>query len=174
MVHIAVASSATLQIDGPVSPAVALWRLVGTLTVAQAEMLADEIKLLAGAASPARPSGEPGARVAEGVRERHATWCAVRQGGACGCLPRWEAWVYSRTDRAHVVHLSVNHTAPAANPQGIHMIAEFAACMRQNGVDVPAPTAARSDPQFDTRGIDTRSSRVRVASAKCGHYLTLE
>lgn len=99
MVDAAVASSATLQIDGPASPAVALWRLVGTLTVAQAQVLADEIKLLAGAASPDRPSGEPGARIAEGVRERHSSWCAVRQGGVCGCRPWWEAWVYSRTDR---------------------------------------------------------------------------
>lgn len=73
MVDIAVASSATLQIDGPVSPAVALWRLVGTLTAEQAEVLAGEIKLLAGAALPDRSSGGAGARVAEGVRERHSS-----------------------------------------------------------------------------------------------------
>jgi hypothetical protein len=49
-------ASGMLQIDGPVSPAVALWRLVGTMTAAQAEMLTVEIKLLAGAASPDRRS----------------------------------------------------------------------------------------------------------------------
>lgn len=56
-------------------------------------------------------------------------------------------------------------------PSGTRRIAEFAACMRQNGVDVPPPTAARSDPQLETRGINTRSRRVRAASAKCSHYL---
>jgi hypothetical protein len=71
--------------------------------------------------------------------------------------------------RAHVVH--VEHAKPVAAPQGIHMIAEFAACMRKNGVNVPPPTPARSDPQLDTRGIDTRSSIVRAASDKCDHYL---
>ncbi|HTW42902.1 MAG TPA: site-specific integrase [Solirubrobacteraceae bacterium] len=102
MVDFAVASSSALQLDGSASPAVALWRLVGALTAEQAEMLALEIKLLAGAATPDRPSGGAGVRVAEGVRERHSSWCAVRQGGACGCLPRWEAWVYSRADRGKI------------------------------------------------------------------------
>jgi hypothetical protein len=60
---------------------------------------------------------------------------------------------------------------PTAGASAIHLIAEFAACMRQNGVNVPAPTPARSDPQLDVHGINTRSSRVRAAGEKCGHYL---
>jgi hypothetical protein len=72
--------------------------------------------------------------------------------------------------RAHVVRVK---RVEAAVPQGIHMIAEFAACMRENGVDVPPPTPARPDPQLETRGVKVRSPRVRAASDKCGHYLRL-
>jgi hypothetical protein len=56
-------------------------------------------------------------------------------------------------------------------PSAMELVAEFATCMRQHGVNVPAPTPVRSDPQLNTRGIDTRSSRVRAASGKCGHFL---
>jgi hypothetical protein len=71
--------------------------------------------------------------------------------------------------RTHVVR--VKHVEPAAVPQGIHMIAEFAACMRENGVEMPPPTPARPDPQLETHGIKVHSPRVRAASDKCGHYL---
>jgi integrase len=102
MVDTGFASSATLQLDGPASPAVALWRLVGALTQEQTRTLASEIELLAGAAWPQQPSGPPRSRTAEGVRARHSQWCSRHQGGACGCSPRWEAWVYSRTDKAKI------------------------------------------------------------------------
>jgi hypothetical protein len=58
-----------------------------------------------------------------------------------------------------------------APPSVTQLIAEFAACMRQNGVNVRPPTLARPDPQLDTRGINTRSLRVRAASRTCSHYL---
>ena len=60
-----------------------------------------------------------------------------------------------------------------SSSSGTRMVAQFAACMRQHGVNVPAPTPARSDPQLETRGINTRSRSVRAASARCSHYLRL-
>jgi len=102
MVDSAFASSATLQLDSATSPAVALWRVVGSLTTERAGLLAREIELLAAATSPAQPSGQSRPQVAEGVRQRHSQGCASRQGEVCGCAPRWEAWVYSRKDRSKI------------------------------------------------------------------------
>src|ERR1700704_2862142 len=102
MVGYAIASLPTLQLDGPSGPTAALWRIVGALTAEQASLLTREINLLAAATSPELPSGQPRSRVAEGVRRRHSRWCSSRQGRACGCPPQWEAWVYSRKDRAKV------------------------------------------------------------------------
>jgi len=101
MVDTGFASSAALQFDGS-SPAVALWRLVGALTAEQAQSLAGEIKLLAGAAWPEQPSGPSRSRLAKGVRERHSRWCPSRHDEACVCSPRWEAWVYSRSDQGKI------------------------------------------------------------------------
>lgn len=86
----------------PAGPAVAWWRVVSELTPDQARRLAREIKLLTAATLPGQPSGQPRSRLAEGVRQRHSRWCPGRHGGACGCSPRWEAWVYSRKDRGKV------------------------------------------------------------------------
>jgi len=55
----------------------------------------------------------------------------------------------------------------------VDLIAEFAACMRHHGVNVPPPTRARPDPQLESRDIDVRSSSVRAASARCNHYLAV-
>lgn len=84
------------------SPAVGLWRIVGCLTPDQTRGFAREIKLLASATFPEQSSVRPRWRVAEGVRQRHSQWCPAGRGGACGCSPRWEAWVYSPKDRAKV------------------------------------------------------------------------
>jgi hypothetical protein len=46
-------------------------------------------------------------------------------------------------------------------------LAKFATCMRQNGVNVPAPNTSGSGPVFDTKGIDTSSAQFRTAEAKC-------
>lgn len=80
MVDTGLASSAALQLDGPASRAVALWRLVGALTQEQTDTLASEIKLLAGAAWPEQPPGAPRSRTAEGVRARHFQWCSSHRG----------------------------------------------------------------------------------------------
>ncbi len=44
---------------------------------------------------------------------------------------------------------------------------KFATCMRQNGVNVPAPNTSGSGPVFDTKGIDTASAQFKTAEVKC-------
>ena len=51
-------------------------------------------------------------------------------------------------------------------------LTKFAACMRENGVNVPAPNTSGSGPVFDTKGIDTSSSQFRTAESKCRSDLT--
>jgi hypothetical protein len=58
------------------------------------------------------------------------------------------------------------------NPTFKAALAKFATCMRQNGVDVPAPNTSGNGPVFDTKGIDTSSSQFRAAEAKCQSDLT--
>ena len=44
---------------------------------------------------------------------------------------------------------------------------KFAACMRSNGVNVPAPNTSGNGPLFDTKGLDTTSASFKAAEAKC-------
>ena len=46
-------------------------------------------------------------------------------------------------------------------------LAKFATCMRENGVNVPAPNTSGSGPVFDTKGIDTSSAQFKAAEVKC-------
>jgi hypothetical protein len=46
-------------------------------------------------------------------------------------------------------------------------LAKYAACLRQNGVDVPAPNTTGNGPVFNTKGIDTSSSKFKAAEKKC-------
>ncbi len=48
----------------------------------------------------------------------------------------------------------------------------FAACMRQNGVALPAPNTSGTGPVFDTKGIDTTSAQFTTARTKCQSKLT--
>ncbi len=52
----------------------------------------------------------------------------------------------------------------ARDPQ---RLAKFAACMRQNGVNLPAPNTSGKGPVFNTSGIDTTSETFKKADAKC-------
>jgi hypothetical protein len=45
--------------------------------------------------------------------------------------------------------------------------AKFAACMRAQGVKLPAPNTSGKGPIFNTKGIDTTSPTFRSADAKC-------
>lgn len=51
-------------------------------------------------------------------------------------------------------------------------LVKFAACLRQNGIDVPAPNTTGKGPVFSTKGIDTSSSKFTAAQRKCRGDLT--
>jgi hypothetical protein len=53
------------------------------------------------------------------------------------------------------------------NPAFKQAIANFAQCMRQNGVNVPAPKTSGGGPIFNSAGIDTKSAQFKAAEAKC-------
>jgi hypothetical protein len=53
------------------------------------------------------------------------------------------------------------------NPRFRKVLDSFAACLRQNGVDVGAPNTSGKGPIFDTKGINTGSPQFRAASVKC-------
>jgi hypothetical protein len=46
-------------------------------------------------------------------------------------------------------------------------LAKYASCLRQNGVNVPAPNTSGKGPVFDTKGIDTSSAAFKSAQSKC-------
>ncbi|HEY3959984.1 MAG TPA: hypothetical protein VGL68_05680 [Solirubrobacteraceae bacterium] len=50
-------------------------------------------------------------------------------------------------------------------------LAKFATCMRENGVNIPAPNTSGSGPIFSTKGIDTASAQFKTAEAKCSSDL---
>jgi hypothetical protein len=45
--------------------------------------------------------------------------------------------------------------------------AKFETCMRQNGVNLPAPNTSGKGPIFNTKGIDTTSAKFKAAASKC-------
>ena len=53
------------------------------------------------------------------------------------------------------------------SPRFRQALDSFAACLRQNGVDVPAPNTSGKGPIFDTKGIDTSSPQFKSAEVKC-------
>jgi hypothetical protein len=53
------------------------------------------------------------------------------------------------------------------NPAYLAALTKFAACMRENGVNVPAPNTSGNGPIFDTKGIETKSAQFEVAQKKC-------
>jgi hypothetical protein len=55
----------------------------------------------------------------------------------------------------------------AQNPVFKTAIAKYAECLRQNGVNVPAPNTSGKGPVFDTKGINTTSPQFKAATTKC-------
>lgn len=53
------------------------------------------------------------------------------------------------------------------NPAFRQSLTAFAACMRQNGISLPAPNTSGNGPIFNTKGIDTTSPKFAAATAKC-------
>ena len=50
---------------------------------------------------------------------------------------------------------------------------KFAACLRENGVNLPKANTSGSGPIFDTKGINTNSATFRAAQKKCASLLTI-
>jgi hypothetical protein len=46
-------------------------------------------------------------------------------------------------------------------------LTKYAACLRENGVNVPEPNTSGNGPVFNTKGIDTSSSTFKAAQSKC-------
>jgi hypothetical protein len=56
-------------------------------------------------------------------------------------------------------------------PGGTRRFAQFSACMRKNGVNLPTPNTSGKGPIFNTKGIDTTSAAFKAADAKCAREL---
>ncbi len=54
---------------------------------------------------------------------------------------------------------------------GKRALAQFVACMRENGVSVPAPNTSGSGPVFSSKGLDTSSPKFQAAETKCRGHL---
>jgi hypothetical protein len=46
-------------------------------------------------------------------------------------------------------------------------LTKFAACMRENGVNLPAPNTSGNGPVFNTGGINTSGATFKAAEGKC-------
>jgi hypothetical protein len=57
--------------------------------------------------------------------------------------------------------------AIASSPAAKEALTKFAACMRENGVNLPAPNTTGKGPVFDTNGLDATGSKFRAAEVKC-------
>ncbi len=53
------------------------------------------------------------------------------------------------------------------SPRFRQALTSFAACLRQNGINIPTPNTSGNGPIFDTKGIDTTSPKFKAATAKC-------
>lgn len=53
------------------------------------------------------------------------------------------------------------------SPVFTQALAKYAACLRQNGINVPAPDTSGKGPVFNTKGINTSSPQFRSATTKC-------
>lgn len=58
------------------------------------------------------------------------------------------------------------------NPVFKAALTKYGDCLRQNGINLPAPNTSGNGPIFDTKGINTASSQFKSASAKCRSALT--
>jgi len=54
-----------------------------------------------------------------------------------------------------------------ANPVLRAALTKFAACMRENGVNLPEPSKSGTGPIFDTKGVNTKTPQFKAAETKC-------
>lgn len=57
------------------------------------------------------------------------------------------------------------------SPQFRQALTKFATCMRENGVNFPAPNRSGKGPVFSAKGVDTKSAAFRAADTKCAAVL---
>lgn len=54
-----------------------------------------------------------------------------------------------------------------SSPAFKQALTKYAECLRQNGINLPAPNTSGKGPVFSTKGIDTASPKFRAATMKC-------
>ncbi len=59
----------------------------------------------------------------------------------------------------------------ASSPKAKEALTKFAACMREAGVDLPAPNTSGSGPIFNTSHLDVAGAKFKSAEAKCAANL---
>lgn len=52
-----------------------------------------------------------------------------------------------------------------------HTLAKFATCLRENGVNIPAPNTSGKGPIFNTRGLNVASPKFKAAELKCASII---
>lgn len=94
------------------------------------------------------PSGSPGRfRLPSGVSRTKFQEAIKKCGGGSGFLGGAHRGFNSATARA--------------------ALTKYAECLRENGVNVPAPNTSGKGPVFNTKGIDTSSEAFKTAQKKC-------
>ncbi len=58
------------------------------------------------------------------------------------------------------------------SPRRTAAFTKFASCMREHGINLPAPNTSGSGPVFDTKGLDTTSPQFKAALGTCRSELT--
>jgi hypothetical protein len=59
-----------------------------------------------------------------------------------------------------------------STPAAKAALVKFAACMRENGQNVPAPNTSGKGPVFNTNGLKTTSAAFKAAQTKCSSLLS--
>jgi hypothetical protein len=138
--------------------------------------------------TPTTPAGQPNATRYNAVRECLAQKSIVlppRTNGAAGLVAGGENIKVpkgmSHTQlaealRACNIKYAGSHVPRSSGSAGAghplparfhHVLARFAACLRQNGVPVGEPNTSGKGPIFNAKGINTGSPQFRAAAAKC-------
>jgi hypothetical protein len=68
-------------------------------------------------------------------------------------------------------HFKRGGASSFASPAAKAALTKFATCMRENGVNVPAPNTSGKGPVFNTKGLNTSSSTFKAAETKCASIL---
>jgi len=54
-----------------------------------------------------------------------------------------------------------------SSPAFKQALTKYAECLRQNGINLPAPNTSGKGPIFSTKGVNTASPQFRAATMKC-------